>query len=158
MRCAHKRSTTATLVPLRLGPTQLCTVWLLASVGCNQRGELREWRADDHQPPPSETPAGQGAGEETGDPTARAAAALWSMRCARCHGEQGRGDGNDRPPGAQLPDFGAAAFQAGRTDAQLAEIISKGRNLMPAFGTELTKEGIEALVAHVRRLRAGAAQ
>lgn len=155
MRREHKRSTTATLVALRLGRTQLCAVWLLAIVGCNQRAELREWRPDDHQPPPSEAPEGQGAGEETGDPTARAAAALWSMRCARCHGEQGRGDGNERPPGAQLPDFSAAAFHGNRSDAQLFETISTGRNLMPGFGKELTKEGIEALVGHVRRLRAG---
>jgi mono/diheme cytochrome c family protein len=96
-------------------------------------------------------PEGQGSAEETGDPTARAAAALWSMRCATCHGEAGRGDGTGKPPGAALPDFSAPSFQSGHSDAKLYETIANGRNLMPAFGKELTKEGIEALIAHVRR-------
>jgi mono/diheme cytochrome c family protein len=121
-------------------------------VACGQRAELTEWKPEDHQPPPSVAPEGQGSAEETGDPTARAAAALWSMRCATCHGEGGRGDGAGKPPGAALPDFSAASFQSGHSDDKLYETIANGRNLMPAFGKELTKEGIEALIAHVRRL------
>ncbi len=116
--------------------------------------QLREWRPEDHQPPPAVMPEGQGAAEESGDPVARAAAALFSMRCASCHGEAGRGDGSARPPGAQLPDFGSAAFQSAHSDAQLHEVIAKGRGLMPAFGADITEKGIAALIAHVRALRA----
>ena len=124
-------------------------------VACDQRSKTRtEWRAEDHQPPPSELPAGQGAAEESGDPTARAAQALWSMRCAQCHGEAGRGDGTGRPPGAALPDFTLPAFQDKRSDAELYQVIEKGRNMMPAFGQEVTRQGIEALIGHVRGLRA----
>lgn len=76
------------------------------------------------------------------------------MRCASCHGASGRGDGEGRPPGATLPDMTAAAFQDARSDAQLGEIVEKGRGLMPPFGAELSQAGIAALVKHVRSLRA----
>ena len=134
----------------------LSAAGILGGVGCGQRSSLSEWKPSDHQEPPSVAPEGQGSAEETGDPTARAAAALWSMRCATCHGEAGRGDGAGKPPGAALPDFSAPSFQSGNSDAKLYETIANGRNLMPAFGKELTKEGIEALIAHVRRLGAPA--
>jgi mono/diheme cytochrome c family protein len=116
--------------------------------------ELREWRPEDHQPPPAVMPEGQGIVQESGDPGARAAAALFSMRCASCHGQDGRGDGSARPPGAQIPDFASEAFQNARSDGQLHEVIAKGRGLMPAFGAEITEKGIAALIAHVRGLRA----
>jgi mono/diheme cytochrome c family protein len=155
MRDARKQGTTANLVLLRFGRSMtlgaVCAVSVLSA--CEKRN-LTEWTADDHQPPPSVAPEGQGAAEESGDPTARAAGALWSMRCATCHGEAGRGDGPGKPPGAALPDFASATFQASRTDAQLYESIANGRNLMPPFGKDFTKEGIEALIGHLRGLRA----
>jgi mono/diheme cytochrome c family protein len=131
--------------------------WLLLSfsVACDQRGKARtEWRPEDHQPPPVEMPEGQGAAEESGDPTASAAKALWSMRCAQCHGEEGRGDGPGRPPAAQLPDLTNAAFHDKRSNSELYQVIEKGRNMMPAFGSEITRQGIDALIGHVRTLRA----
>jgi mono/diheme cytochrome c family protein len=45
-----------------------------------------------------------------------------------------------------------AAFQTARTDAQIAEVVSKGRGLMPAFGEQITEAGIAVLVGHVRSL------
>lgn len=123
-------------------------------VACDgRRGELREWTPEDHQPPPSVAPQGQAAPQETGDPKVRAAQALWTMRCASCHGPTGAGDGDGRPPGAAIPDMTTAAFHEARTDAQIAEVIEKGRGLMPAFGDQLSAQGIEALVNHVRSLR-----
>lgn len=121
---------------------------------CGKSKELREWRPEDHQAPPSVLPEGQGAAEETGDSNARAAAALWTMRCATCHGEGGNGDGPGRPPGANLPNFADPNFQAARTDVQLHDVIAKGRGLMPPFAAEISEEGIAALIAHVRTLRA----
>jgi mono/diheme cytochrome c family protein len=126
---------------------------------CEARPALREWQPADHQPPPSVAPEGQGAGS-TGDeaadvdPNARAAAALWAQRCASCHGETGRGDGSGRPPGAQMPDLTAASYNATRSDSELHAIIKQGRNMMPAFGDQLTDLGIDALVKHVRTLSA----
>ncbi len=54
-----------------------------------------------------------------------------------------------------MPDLTQAAFQAQRSDAQLAEVILKGRGMMPAFGQELTEAGAEALVQHIRKLGGG---
>jgi mono/diheme cytochrome c family protein len=150
MRSAPGRAKTASHV--RAHPAQLVLVMFLGSVLACGKGasELREWRPEDHQPPPAVLPEGQGAADESGDPNARAAAALFSMRCASCHGERGRGDGPGRPPGAQLPDFGNQAFQDARSDQQLHDVIAKGRGLMPAFGSEITEQGIAALIAYVR--------
>lgn len=133
------------------------TALLLATLGgCDGRRELREWQPSDHQPPPSVAPEGQGAGsmggDPGGDPTARAAASLWNMRCASCHGESGRGDGSERPPGAQPPDLTAPGYKGTRSDAELHAIIKGGRGMMPAFAEQLTDLGIDALVAHVRTL------
>ena len=127
MRSAPGRAKTASHV--RAYPPQIVLVMFLGSVLACGKGasELREWRPDDHQPPPAVMPEGQGAAQESGDPNARAAAALFSMRCASCHGEHGRGDGSGRPPGAQVPDFGNQAFQDARSDQQLHDVIAKDR-------------------------------
>lgn len=127
-----------------------CLLALLI-VACDRRKELREWQPSDHQPPPEVVPEGQGQAEE-GDPTERAALALWGMRCASCHGETGRGDGPGKPPGGALPDFSRAAYQSSRSDAELHAVIKNGRNMMPAFGDQLSDVGIDALVKHVRGL------
>ncbi|MFT3927602.1 MAG: c-type cytochrome [Myxococcales bacterium] len=129
-------------------------MWVFVSLaaGCSERtGELREWKPEDHQPPPAVAPEGQGEGAGPGgDTTANAVAALWSLRCATCHGPQGRGDGAQRPPGSAMPDMAQGAFQAQRSDAQLAETITRGRGMMPAFGQELTEAGTAALIQHIR--------
>lgn len=121
---------------------------------CESRRTLREWQPSDHQPPPAVAPEGQGTGSEEseGSPTARAAAALWSARCATCHGVEGRGDGPGKPPGAAMADFSSAAYQATRSNVELHTVIKAGRGMMPAFGDQLTDAGIEELVKHVRTL------
>jgi mono/diheme cytochrome c family protein len=124
-------------------------------LACASKRELREWQPSDHQPPPAVTPEGQGEAAEEGDPNARAAAALWGMRCASCHGNGGSGDGAGRPPGAALPDLTQAAYQSSRSDAQIHAVIKNGRGLMPAFGDQLSDLGIDALVQHVRTLARG---
>lgn len=131
-----------------------CGASLLLGSACGKdRAELREWQPSDHQPPAAVETTGQGEGSETGDPQVKAAQALWSMRCASCHGAAGKGDGEGRPPGAQLPDFSNPAYHTQRSDERIAEIIVKGQGLMPAFGDQLTPAGIAAVVAHIRTLR-----
>ncbi len=137
----------------------------LGSVGCSRdpgppRGNVREWKASDHQPPEAEQ--GDSAGNagnadnadtqegEEGDPMQRAVVALWNVACASCHGREGRGDGPMRPPGVTVPDMTTAEFQAQYTDAQMTEQITRGKEPMPAFGDRIAPEGIQALVAHVR--------
>lgn len=130
-------------------------VLLSATAACGDGAAgLREWTPEDHQPPSAVTPEGQGEGAESGEQAqARAIVALWSVRCATCHGAEGRGDGTGRPPGIAVPDLSASAFQASRSDAQFAEVITNGRGMMPPFGAEITEAGISALIHHVRSLR-----
>ena len=75
------------------------------------------------------------------------------MRCATCHGAEGRGDGVGRPPGIAMPDMTTAAFHDARSDEALSEVIVKGRGLMPAFGDQLSDDGVAAVVRHVRALK-----
>jgi mono/diheme cytochrome c family protein len=121
---------------------------------------LREWTPADHghdpEPDPSRLAAPTNSAPEQGGP-ARAAAALWMVTCASCHGRGGQGDGPKPPPGAQLPDLTRPEFQAARSDAQLAESIRTGRGMMPAFADKLSPEAVTLLVAHVRGLAAPAA-
>jgi mono/diheme cytochrome c family protein len=125
-------------------------------VACNGRGEpLREWRPEDHGQPAQQDPsrASEPAEPEQGG-VDRAADALFNVSCAGCHGRDGAGQGPARPPGAQLPDFTSAQFQAQRSDAQLMQVIREGRGLMPPFGKQVNEQGLSALVARVRRFTA----
>lgn len=84
------------------------------------------------------------------------AAELFSKNCSACHGKAGKGDGpaaavlNPRP--TNLAD---SAFQASRTDIQLAEAIATGKGSMPGFGARLGDDAVKALVAYLRSLRVG---
>lgn len=137
--------------------------FLVAACGGEDRPR-RTWRPEDHsqpeavgaspgQVPAAEPPAG-GAPEPEGDPRLRAAATLFRLRCAGCHGPLGHGDGPERMPAMQPPDFASAEWQASRSDQELAASIAGGRNLMPPFGEEIGGDGIAALVALVRSMRA----
>jgi mono/diheme cytochrome c family protein len=91
----------------------------------------------------------------------RAAEALWTVSCAGCHGRDGKGQGPQRPPGAQPPDFTSAEFQQQRSDAQLVQVITAGKGMMPPFGKQVNPQGIAALIGHIRAFapaQAGAAQ
>lgn len=127
-------------------------------VGCGEKRELREWQPTDHAQPegadvdPSRVAQEQTAAETPEQIEARAAAALYRVSCASCHGNEGRGDGMARPPAVQIPSFADAAWQQSRTDEQLASAIREGKNLMPKFGDKVNPTGIQALVKHVRRL------
>ncbi|MDB4974700.1 MAG: hypothetical protein JWN48_3041 [Myxococcaceae bacterium] len=149
---------------LKLHPSSRSTLRKLAKtsalslgvllLACEGPRQLREWQPSDHQPPPSVVPEGQGQGESSVQETstARAAASLFELRCASCHGVGGRGDGPGKPPGANLPDMTRPEYRTARSDGELHAIIKNGRGLMPAFADQLTDLGIDALVAHVRTL------
>jgi len=65
--------------------------------------------------------------------------------CAKCHGEDGKGD---TPKGRQLmaQDFTDSDWQGERTDADMIQVVTKGGEDMPPFGKKFTKEEIESLV------------
>lgn len=78
-------------------------------------------------------------------------AATFKAKCAMCHGADGTGK---TPMGEKLGirDFHSADVQK-QTDAQLAEIITKGKNKMPAYDGKLTKEQVDQVVAFIRTLK-----
>lgn len=120
---------------------------------CTQRPATREWTPADHsQQPDSELDPARIPEAPSGDTIARAAAALYRVSCASCHGEGGRGDGPDKPPGATVPDMTTAEWQASRSDAEIAAALQNGKGLMPKFGDKVNPQGIAALVTHVRSL------
>ena len=80
-------------------------------------------------------------------------AQVFAKRCALCHGPDGHGDGlaskglNPKPR-----NFHDVAYMATRTDAQLLEIIHKGKGAMPKWEGQLSEAEITAVLAHVRAL------
>jgi mono/diheme cytochrome c family protein len=125
----------------------------LICAGCGDDREPRTWRASDHQPPSAEETGQQEPGDTSEDSIEQGAAAYYGARCAPCHGQEGRGDGPAMPAGASV-DLSGVELQSSRTDDQLFQTIHDGRGMMPAFGNELAEEQIQALVAHIRTLRA----
>lgn len=150
-RLTSARTELSTLFVL---PALVLSVALCGAMsGCERRvTPTRDWQPSDHGQPsqgdPDRTPT-ETAPEEGG--TERAADALYNVSCAGCHGRDGKGQGAQRPPGAQMPDFSDPQFQAQRTDAQLTQVLREGRGMMPPFGKQLNDQGLEALVAKVRR-------
>jgi len=76
---------------------------------------------------------------------AQDAAATYKAKCAMCHGPDGKGG----KMGTR--DFASAEVKA-ETDAQLTDIVTKGKDKMPAYGEKLKPEEIKGLVAYIRTL------
>jgi cytochrome c6 len=81
--------------------------------------------------------------QETGE-------SLFKGKCAMCHGPDGAGK---TPMGQTLkiPDLHSEAVQK-RSDAELIQIVTKGKNKMPAYENKLSKEQIDKLVTYIREL------
>lgn len=80
---------------------------------------------------------------------AQDAAATYKAKCAMCHGPDGKGSSIGMKMGAR--DFTSADVQK-QTDAQLTEVISKGKGKMPAYDGKLKDTEITGLVAYIRGL------
>ncbi len=76
---------------------------------------------------------------------AQDAAGTYKAKCAMCHGADGKGG----KMGTR--DFASAEVKA-ETDAQLVEIVAKGKNKMPAYDGKLKDTEIKDLVAYIRSL------
>ena len=75
--------------------------------------------------------------------------ALYTAKCAICHGKDGRGLPNWRSKGQ--PDFSDAKWQKSRTDVQIADATKNGKGkFMPAFKAKMSDEEITAVVARIR--------
>ena len=81
------------------------------------------------------------------------AAGLFAQACAKCHAADGTGGLPMVANGPRPADLTSAAWQASRSDADLAAAIRSGRGAMPPFQDVLTAEQITALGAYVRALK-----
>ena len=78
------------------------------------------------------------------------AGAIYTERCQKCHGADGKGD---TPAGKKFEarDFHSPEVQK-ETDTELIKITSEGQKKMPAFKDKLSEDEIKAMVAYVRQL------
>ena len=81
----------------------------------------------------------------------KAGAELYKKSCAMCHGADGSGS---NPMGQKMgvKDLKSPEVQK-QTDAELTQMISKGKGKMPAYGEKLKPEQIKDLVTSIRELK-----
>ena len=85
---------------------------------------------------------------------------LFTTNCAICHGRGGKGLGHGAESGPKVPDFSDPAFHASRSDTHLRKAIAGGGTAvglsaaMPPWGQVLSDKDIDALVEHIRSLKA----
>jgi cytochrome c6 len=77
------------------------------------------------------------------------AEASYKSKCVVCHAADGAGSEVGKKLGTH--DFRASQVQ-GESDADLTQIIAKGKNKMPAYEKSLKPDEIKGLVAYVREL------
>jgi cytochrome c6 len=75
---------------------------------------------------------------------------LYKTKCVACHAPNGSGD---TPAGKKVGarDLRSTEVQS-QSDAQLVELVTKGKDKMPAYGKTLKDDEIKDLVAYVRAL------
>jgi len=79
-----------------------------------------------------------------------AGAATFKAKCAMCHGADGAGK---TPMGAKLniPNLVSSDVQK-KPDTALVEIIAKGKNKMPEFGSKLSSDQIAQVKDYIREI------
>ncbi len=78
------------------------------------------------------------------------AAAVYKQRCAACHGPEGAGK-TAMGRSMKLKDLRSAEVQQ-MTDAQLYDVIAKGKGKMPGYENSLGKDTVKQLVVYIRDL------
>jgi mono/diheme cytochrome c family protein len=91
----------------------------------------------------------EASGQEQAAPSA-ASKALFSSRCALCHGADGHG--SDMGKTLHVKDLTSKEVQS-ESDDELVQVISNGKNNMPPFKDSLKKEEITGLVQYLRTLK-----
>ena len=142
---------------------------LAVSAGCGSSGGSSSGSAANGTPeasapapaaPTATTPAAASSGlpDSLGLPAGAAGdlgALVFAKRCVLCHGPDGHGDGvaskglNPKPR-----NFHDQAYMSTRSDAQLSEVIHKGKGVMPRWEGQLSEAEIQAVLKHVRALGA----
>ena len=78
------------------------------------------------------------------------AARIFKANCVLCHSANGSGD-STAGKALKAKDLRSPEVQK-QTNAALIEVISKGKEKMPAFGDKIQPDDIKKLVAYVRTL------
>ncbi len=76
---------------------------------------------------------------------------LFAAKCAMCHGKDGSGN-TSMGKNLKLKDLGSADVQKA-SDADLKNMIEKGKGKMPAYSGKLSSTQINDLVKFVRSLK-----
>ena len=75
---------------------------------------------------------------------------LFTTKCATCHGPDGKAD---TPAGKSMKIRSFSDPETKKlSDDELAAIIEKGKNKMPAYGKSMNPDEIKAMVAYIRSL------
>lgn len=77
-------------------------------------------------------------------------AGTYKSKCAVCHGADGKGS-TSMGKNLGVRDFSSSAVQQ-ESDSDLTQIIEKGKDKMPAYGTKLSDAQIKDLVSYIRQL------
>ncbi len=81
--------------------------------------------------------------QETGE-------SVFKGKCAMCHGADGAGK-TAMGQALKIPDLHSEDVQK-LSEAELTQIVTKGKNKMPAYEAKLSKEQIAQVVGFVREL------
>jgi mono/diheme cytochrome c family protein len=119
---------------------------------------LAEWKPTDHHSSDddklaqqgSQAQQAQGPRQPAGSDVPQLVDLTWRQQCTTCHGPMGKGDGQMGPM-LQAPDLTRDDLQSKVTDAEMAAIIKRGKDKMPAFN--LPDPVLLGLVARIRQLR-----
>ena len=76
---------------------------------------------------------------------------IYKTRCSACHGSNGAGD-TMLGKNMKLRSLASAEVQQ-ESDGELAHIIGKGKERMPAYDRKLSKEQIDCVVKYIRSLK-----
>jgi len=74
----------------------------------------------------------------------------FKAKCAACHGADGTGS-TATGKALKVRDLASSDVQS-QSDAQLTDIVTNGKNKMPAYKGKLTDDQIKGLVAYIRGL------
>lgn len=109
------------------------------------RGEVRPWKAEDHERPSEAQRPAQKKPTKAEDRVER----TWMGLCSTCHGPLGRGDG---PQGERVraPDLTRDEWLESVTDEQIAAVILHGNGEMPG-NPNMKDDMLQQLVARIRR-------
>ena len=75
---------------------------------------------------------------------------IFQENCVFCHGDDGSGK---TPPGIALGAHNLTSREVSKkSDTELAQTISQGRNKMPSFSNKLNDSQIHELILYIRTL------